>query len=64
MGHGDLVVSLVAQLRATRLEALGLQELTRAAVHRLHDVQTELDRLKARYFKLLDEHRRERQDAA
>jgi hypothetical protein len=52
-----LIVRLVRELSASRAETASYRLLATEAIHRLHDQDVELTRLRDRYHALLDERR-------
>jgi hypothetical protein len=56
-----LIIRLIRELSATRDEAAAYRLIAQEAMHSLHGQRVELERMRVRYYALLDERRAERQ---
>ena len=63
-GLAQLLAETVLALSAARRERDSYRLLAQQAIHALHDVSKDRDRLQARYYALLDEYRAARRRAA
>ena len=59
----ELATTLVREVSAAKASADAWRRVARAAIHHAHDLHVELDRLRDRYYQLLDEQRRARRAA-